>query len=398
MRGFFPKSQLRGKGELSVDLVPKCGKCKLWEHCHSPKMPVSGKGRRKILILGEAPCREEDNQNRQFVGDSGQKLRYIARRLGVDIQQDCWITNSIICRPENNAKPTDAQINFCRPNLTKTIRELEPDVIIPLGAIAVKSLIGGFWKKDVGGISRWAGWKIPCQKPNVWICPTYHPAYLLRNRKNKAVEMFFTRHLKAAFALTGKPWSEVPDYKKEIEVLLDEDRACRAIKEIYQAEGEIAFDYETRTLKPESHKAAIFCCSICLNGTRTISYPWTPKTKKETLKVLLSEKPKIGANMKFEDRHTRKEFGEEVKNWKWDVVTNAHILDNRKGVTGVKFQSFVLFGLPSYNDHLESYLRSEGGNTPNRIHKIDMDELCLYCGIDSLIEYKIYERQRSQFK
>lgn len=154
--GFFPASMLL-ETKAPTSLVPKCGACGLYKTCNTPKMEPSGAGRKRILILAEAPGETEDAKGIQLCGKSGTYLSDTLKGLGVSMRKDCWLTNAIICRPPDNETPDDKKIEWCRPNLTKTIKELQPDIIIPLGGVAVKSLIGSIWKEDVGPISRWVG-------------------------------------------------------------------------------------------------------------------------------------------------------------------------------------------------------------------------------------------------
>jgi hypothetical protein len=72
----------------------------------------------------------------------------------------------------------------------------------------------------------------------------------------------------------------------------------------------------------------------------------------------------------------------------------AHVLDNRKGVTGLKFQAFAQLGQGKYNTHIESLLEAKDKTHINRIHEIDMGDLLLYNGLDSLLEYKLAMKQR----
>src|SRR5690554_1278964 len=174
-KGFFPESTLISKPPLS--LIPKCGACGLHKTCQSPKMPPSGKGRRKVLIVGEAPGAHEDEQGVQFVGKAGQFLQERLNELGVRMRTDCYITNALICRPPGNKIENKNAVDYCRPNLLRTLEEVEPHTVVLLGGTAVRSLVGALWKEDVGPLERWVGWNIPCTKPNVWICPTYHPSY-----------------------------------------------------------------------------------------------------------------------------------------------------------------------------------------------------------------------------
>ena len=67
----------------------------------------------------------------------------------------------------------------------------------------------------------------------------------------------------------------------------------------------------------------------------------------------------------------------------------AHVLDNRKGITGLKFQAFVQLGQESYNDHVGGLLKGDKKSHINRIHEIDVHDLLLYNGMDSLLTYKL---------
>jgi uracil-DNA glycosylase family 4 len=207
-----------------IPLVAQCGKCGLSKTCISPFMKVSGKGKEKILICGEAPGKQEDFQNRPFVGPSGELLQTSLRRYGVEMREDCWITNVVICRPPAN-KLQDRHVDYCRPNLIKTVKELNPEKILLFGGSAVRGLIDWLWKDNEAtstGVRRWVGHKIPSQQLNAWVCPNWHPSYLLHERnertgrKNDALELLFDRYVQEACQLAGRPYSVVPDYDKAV--------------------------------------------------------------------------------------------------------------------------------------------------------------------------------------
>lgn len=394
-RGFFPKSTVVSKAPMP--LVARCGACGLYKVCKTPKMPPSGKGEKKILIVAEAPGKDEDEKGIQLVGNSGRFLTDTLHKVGIDMRTDCWLTNALICRPPDNIIDDNEKIDHCRPNLLKTIRELKPEVIIPIGEVPMMSLLPLVYKeKDVGGITRWAGWRIPSQKINAWICPTYHPAYLLR-AKDPVIELHFRRHLEAAVALRGRPWDEVPTYSEQVRRVHDPDKAAKAIRKIISLGGLTSFDLETNMLKPEGGKSRILSCSICWRGKQTIAYPWHGEAINATREYLQSPLPKIGANIRFEERWAIQKLMLKVNNWVWDCVTDAHLLDNRRGIISVKFQAFTQLGVESYNDHIQEFLESSGTMTPNRaVQEIDEDDLLLYNGIDSLVEYKIGCNQMRQ--
>jgi DNA polymerase len=383
-------------GRVPLSLVPKCGACGLYKSCQSPKMKVSGKGRRKILLVGEAPGNTEDRDGRQFVGKTGQRLERELRKCGISMREDCWLTNALICRPPK-VVPASA-IDHCRPNLLNTIKDLKPQTIVLLGGAAVASLIPYLWKDDdLGGVSRWAGWTIPSQKVNAWVCPTFHPSFIERV-DSPVTDLLFLHHLQKATAFSSRPWKEVPDYPSQIEVILDPDRAARIIINMVNNCRSAAFDYETDRLKPDHAQARILTCSVSFDGQRTISYPWHGNAILATKGFLISKVKKIGANIKFEERWTRAVLGVRVRNWDWDVMNAAHVLDNRQQITSVKFQAFVRLGCPDYDSHLNPYKGGDedGGNAPNRLKDVGLEKLLLYCGLDSLLEYLIAVDQKKE--
>ncbi len=392
--GFFRSSSL-SRPVQSGDVIPHCGACGLYKSCNSPRMAPTGRGQKGILVVAEAPGREEDEQGVQLVGKVGREFRKRLKAIGVDLDRDCWKTNSVICRPVNNEAPSDLQIDSCRPNVLRAIKALKPRVVILLGAASVKSLIGKLWRnnEDPGPIGRWVGWRIPCQSLNTWICPNWHPSYLLRQR-DPALDLWFDRYLEAAVELDDVPWPDAPpDHVNKVECLFSADGAAGVLRQMIERGGMVAFDYETDRLKPDHPDARIVSCSVCWERERTIAFPWHGEARVAMGELLKSDLMKIGWNIKFETRWTRREFGHGVHRWIHDGMVAAHVLDNRRGITSAKFQAFVQLGLSPYDGEVSSYLEGEGGNGPNTIHRLDLKDLLTYNGIDSLVEYDIGVKQ-----
>ncbi len=386
-----------------TSLVPLCGACKLYLGCKSPKMPLWGEGKRKVLVIGEGPGAEEDSQNRPFVGKAGQRLRRELGLLGVNLDRDCWVSNSIICRPKDNATPTDAQIEYCRPNLLRIIQEKQPETIILLGAPAVRSIIGYLWRENSGGIERWQGWHIPCQKWNCWICPTFHPSYVERE-KAPVLDLMFHDHLKRAFALKERPWKKVPDYLGKCHFVYDPQEAVNVIATmIFSVKPiAIALDYETSSLKPDDSDSKIICCSVS-DGNESVAFLWKGVVIEAMKGFLSSNIPKIASNLKFESRWSLAKLGIEPKNWLWDTMLAAHILDNRPHISSIKFQAFALLGQPPWDEQVKPYMEPKGDdqkkfgdNARNQLHKVDPKTLGIYCAMDSLMEWHVAKAQRKQ--
>jgi len=398
VKGFFEASEVREKDPRPM-LLPQCGACKLLKQCRSPLMEVSGEGAMGILVVGEAPGQHEDEQGVQFVGESGQVLRSALSHAGVDLDRDCWKTNALVCRPPKNRKPTQDEINYCRPNLIKTIETLKPRHIIPLGAAATSALLSPLWRENIGIISQWVGWHIPLQKWNCWVTPTYHPSFVLRSKEDKSgkvIKVWFERHLEQALTLSGRPWKKIPDYPSQVRVIEDPRVAAALIRGFIEKKHPCSFDYETNRLKPDPDNARIVTAAISRRGEETIAYPFLGEAVDATGEFLRSDLPKIGANTKFEDRWTIKQFGHRVNNWVWDGMNNAHILDNRRHVTSVEFQAFVRLGFEPWSYHIKPFLSNAGLDGLNRIYDIKLTDLLMYGGLDALVEYHVGVHQRKE--
>jgi uracil-DNA glycosylase len=127
-----------------------------------------------ILIVGEAPGQNEDEQGLPFVGKSGQLLEKILASVSLNSETDVYIANITKCRPPENRVPSAKEIAACKPYLFEQIRLINPKIILLTGATAVKGLIG-----DRGPITKirgtWIDWE------GRLCMPIFHPSYLLRN-------------------------------------------------------------------------------------------------------------------------------------------------------------------------------------------------------------------------
>ena len=389
MQGFFPASAVLQ--ERPMGTIPKCGSCGLLKTCRSPKMVVAGDGARRVLVVGEAPGAVEDEEGEPFVGPAGQHLRDVLRGMGVRLNRDAWITNSLICRPPNNATPTKDQIGYCRPNLVRSIEENAPRVILALGRAALVSVIGPYWKEDIGEMSRWVGWTIPLE--NHWVIPTYHPSYLLR-MDNRLLNRMFEEHLETAFTMEDEPPRQ-PDWRSKIDLLYDEEEIIDALERMDRKDDWAAVDYEGNCLKPEYPRGKIYSLAVS-TPLRAISFPWVGKAIDAAGRFLASPNTrKIASNCKMEERWTRKIFGHGVNNWGWDTMLAAHCLDNRRGICSLKFQALVKLGVSIYNKNVEPFLKSHKGHY-NRIHEVDSTSLLTYGGMDAILERYLARVQREE--
>jgi DNA polymerase len=139
-------------------------------------MHTFGEGRKKIMLVGEAPGREEDLSGEPFIGSSGQLLRSCLKSMGFDFERDFWTRNAVSCRPPRNATPTRKEISLCYPRLMHEIENLRPRLVICLGKIAAISMLSPYINNIT--TARFRGCLIPLSEYSVGI--TAHPAAILR--------------------------------------------------------------------------------------------------------------------------------------------------------------------------------------------------------------------------
>ncbi|RMD93288.1 MAG: uracil-DNA glycosylase [Alphaproteobacteria bacterium] len=132
----------------------------------------------RVMIIGEAPGRDEDRLGRPFVGRAGQLLDRMLAAIGLsrtapDPEHAVYITNVLPWRPPQNREPTSQEIAMMLPFLKRHIELANPDVLVLMGNIATQALLGR------RGITRLRGqWTEVMGRPAL---PMFHPAYLLRN-------------------------------------------------------------------------------------------------------------------------------------------------------------------------------------------------------------------------
>jgi len=126
-----------------------------------------------LLIIGEAPGAQEDLEGKPYVGKSGRLLNELLIKVGIDYNEDVYFCNVIKCRPPNNRKPTNKEINIHKPWLLQQIKLVDPKIILLTGSTAMKTILE---VKDP--ISNLRGQWI--KKDGREIMVIFHPSYLLR--------------------------------------------------------------------------------------------------------------------------------------------------------------------------------------------------------------------------
>lgn len=156
--------------------ILNCTRCDL---CASRKNPVLGQGCRtpSLVLVGEGPGAEEDEQGVAFVGKAGKLLTQILSSVKIK-REDVFITNVVKCRPPDNRNPAPDEMMACSPFLEAQLALLNPQIVLCLGNISTRWLL-----RTSEGITalrgRWFNWR------GIHLLPMFHPSFLLRNESRK---------------------------------------------------------------------------------------------------------------------------------------------------------------------------------------------------------------------
>ncbi len=160
------------------EIGPNCTRCKLAKLGRKQIVFGVGNPRAELMFVGEGPGADEDEQGEPFVGRAGQLLNKMIEAMGLK-RSDVYIANVVKCRPPSNRTPEADECETCSPFLLRQIDAIQPKAIVALGATASKALLQ---INESMATMRSRTYEFRGAKLFV----TYHPAYLLRDPRQKA--------------------------------------------------------------------------------------------------------------------------------------------------------------------------------------------------------------------
>lgn len=393
MQGFFTKqetmSEMRPDGRTL-----SCHSCGLYLHAKTPKMTPSGNFARGVMVIGEHPSETDDISGRHFSGAAGRLLKTTLAKYNFDLYEDCVSLNAVNCHPmkkDGSARvPSQHELDCCSRIVISAINQYKPKVIILLGFAPTNTLIGKRWSTAMDGIAKWRGFTIPDQDYMAWLCPVMSPTNILDTSKNEGIKTVWEQDIERALKLADVP---VPTHKEpDIRKL----KTLGMLKEIKNL-STIAIDYETTGLKPHAKGHRIVTCSVAVSPDKVYVFEMPKSAEDRKPFVDLLKNPlikKMAHNVKFEHTWSKHILKTTVKNWHWDSMLAAHILDNRPGITGLKFQTYINFGVVDYSSAVSKALQAPESNDHNEIVKYmaspaNKAEMLRYNALDSIFEYRL---------
>ena len=168
--------------------IGDCKRCVLHKGRNKVVFGV-GNPNAELMFIGEGPGADEDAQGIPFVGRAGQLLTNMIKAMGLS-RDDVYIANVVKCRPPGNRTPERDECDTCGPFLMRQVAAIRPKVIVALGATAAKYLLD--INDSMGNLrGQWYDFTPPASATGgapiepIKLAVTYHPAYLLRDPRQK---------------------------------------------------------------------------------------------------------------------------------------------------------------------------------------------------------------------
>jgi hypothetical protein len=276
--------------------------------------------------------------------------------------------------------------------------------VLLVGIGAVRTYFGDAYSKDIA-YNKLIGYTFPDTKRNVMVSVVYEPSVdaLAKDRKESCVleRTIFRQTLDAAMYRYQEPILDAWKHPEQYCHSVSESKAIEYMDAILDGQYDkfVAIDYETTGLKPNRQGQKAVCVSLCTRNDFSFAFMLTESTNEKLGKILASiHIPIVAANNPFEYKWS-KSMGFSVNNLVYDCCLGQHILDHRRGVSSVKFQGHMAFGIYGYEKAMKRYLvpteeetNAHGANALNRIMGCPQGQLLQYNAMDSLIEYWLAEQ------
>jgi DNA polymerase len=170
---------------LILELKERCNNCFLCDLSKSRNKVVFGKGNinAQIMLIGEAPGKNEDLEGYPFVGRAGENLNKMLNVIDLNLD-DIYVANILKCRPPKNRDPSFDEIKKCTPYLIEQIKLIRPKIVATLGNYATKFVLSDFdleKMKKIDGVSKLHGQVFEKKLGDFeyLVIPIYHPAAII---------------------------------------------------------------------------------------------------------------------------------------------------------------------------------------------------------------------------
>ena len=337
-----------------------------------------------LAIIGEAPGRTEIVKQQPFIGQSGKILRTVLEKLDIS---NFYITNTVLCNPENNATPTQSALDACLPRLLSELEQVQPKGILLVGATALHDILPQVNAK----ISSVRGQIFESKYfPGIPVIATFHPAYLLRHPDG--FRDFVQDIQKMKPLLNSRViYHRSKEPQINVKLLKTPDDITDILPELLDS-TRVALDLETLGFDYETDKI----WSLMFLADNRLAYAIVdPESKPlqllETLKSVLenSNVKWIGHNAKFDSKFLRTRLG---ITWPYigDTMLLHYSLDERSGGHGLKYLATYFFNTPDYDVSMKAYMDA------GLLTEAPLNEMLHYQALDCFYTWKLWPILRSK--
>lgn len=348
--------------------LARCEECSLRECVF---VPGDGPARADLVIVGEAPGDTEVRRGRPFAGPAGKLLDRVLREAGID-RSECYVTNSVLCRPDPHRPPKKSELDACRERLLDEIRSRGPKVVLALGNPAIWTLL------RLGRVTEVRGaFHIRQDLPGVLVMPSIHPAAILRGSPDQYRDLLEDVK-RVAEHLRGLPGdASLPPLRIEV---VDTDDAAEAFVTRFLGNGfgTAALDCETASDGSLLSAAVAYQEAGVTVGVFLAEALWSTAFR-DLLRVV-----KIVAHDAKADQLFLLRNGLPVPEATFDTLLAHYVLDERQGKHGLKDIVREEFGDAHYADVAKKYLK--------RMEECPRSVLVDYNARDAYYTWLLYER------
>lgn len=367
-----------------------CMACGLMDSCQNPVMapdevPGITPGAWDIMYVGEAGGAEEDSVGVPFVGKSGQLLRSMVDDAGLKGYNHIY-TNVLHCRPPENKTPTNRQIQFCMPILMQEIEHYKPRMLVLLGGVPLKAVLGET------GITNWRGTFI--QRDGMTIVPTFHPAYILRNQS--AIKEWVEDFDKIATYLDGGNDNPRADTEYRMHTVRIRAELDDMVAKIAAAKY-CSFDTEVNGLQFGDD---VVLMSFAIDNPKMAwAVPVSVLEGLHCCRQILEDKSirKVGHNIKFDMLAVGGNLGISIQGVEGDSMLLSYILDpvSMAGRHGLKPLAGRYLGMYDYAADMEAYAKEHPEADPKRggdLVLVPLDIIARYAQLDAIATLELHKR------
>lgn len=326
-------------------------------------------------------------------GPAGKLLNHVLEGAGLN-REELYVTNSVLCRPPNNATPTPAMIECCRPRLVEELGHVKPKVIVPMGNPAIRAILA---IRD--GVSKVRGHVFWSDTFKAYVVPTWHPAAILRRPVDyPELEADFKKVKELLDVLErekspNRLLARVPD--TEVIWCKYPDQALKAIA-FLKKQPMISIDVETSSFDPLTSELLSIQCAwtegrAVVFGRSVLKDPIVKLNLQKLFDPNESGPVLVGWNLKFDLKHLATYLGFFPRTGE-DAMLISHLLDERRGTNSLKYVATKEFNVADWEEDLHKFLPTK----KTSFAAVPEEVLVKYAGIDADMTFRLYPILKSR--